>query len=210
MGTPHSERDPERMTYNAAFLLSPDGEEIDRYYKIHLVPVSEYFPMKRYLPNSLQRLVTGVSDWNMGNRYTIFSAPPARFGLVICFESVFPELFRKPVGEGVNLMGIITNDSWFRGTYAPEQHYSMAPFRAVENHVSVFRCANYGISCIIDPWGRVSYELEPEGDRDYLVGEVCLHPGGTFYTRHGDYLSWACLVMLLFLAFQTWWYVNRA
>jgi apolipoprotein N-acyltransferase len=188
------------------FLLSPAGEEIDRYYKIHLVPVSEYFPLKRYLPASWQKLVTGISDWNMGSRYTIFSAPPAKFGVVICFESVFPELFRKFVAKGVNLMGIITNDAWFRGTYAPEQHYSMAPFRAVENRVAVFRCANYGISCIIDPWGRVSQKLEPDSDESYLVGEVYLRQGGTFYTRHGDYLPWACLAMALFLAFQTWWY----
>jgi len=206
MGTPHTERRPERKTYNAAFLLSPDGEEVDRYYKIHLVPVSEYFPMKRYLPKSWQRLVTGVSDWDTGSRYTIFSAPPARFGIVICFESVFPELFRKFVAKGVNLMGIITNDAWFRGTYAPEQHYSMAPFRAVENRVAVFRCANYGISCIIDPWGRVGQKIQPDSDGSYLVGEVYLRPGGTFYTRHGDYLPWACLAMAVFLAFQTWWY----
>jgi apolipoprotein N-acyltransferase len=282
IGTPHTERHPERKTYNAAFLLSPAGEEIDRYYKIHLVPVSEYFPMKRYLPDSWQKLVTGVSDWDMGSRYTVFSAPPAKFGVVICFESVFPELFRKFVSKGVNLMGIITNDAWFRGTYAPEQHYSMAPFRAVENRVAVFRCANYGISCIIDPWGRTSRKVEaellfsiklgkhdPRSDLDgravpeilkqafadhgyllsqnatvraakagtswlitdngkgysiwkerdkkldvyeekYLVGEVFLRQGGTFYTRHGDYLPWACLTIATFLVFQTWWYRRRS
>ena len=209
MGTPHRERSPERKTYNAAFLLSPAGEEIDRYYKIHLVPVSEYFPMKRYLPDSWQDLVTGVSDWDSGNEQTIFSAPPARFGLVICFESVFPGLFRKAVGKGVNLMGIITNDAWFEGTYASEQHYSIAPFRAVENRVSVFRCANHGISCIIDPWGRVARKMEPESNEEYIVGEVYLRQGGTFYTRHGDYLPWACLAATLFLVFQAWWRLIR-
>ncbi len=221
IGTPHAEISMERKTYNAAFLLSPMGEEVDRYYKIHLVPVSEYFPMKRYLPDSWQDLVTGVSDWDMGSRYTIFSAPPGtpqgvesdetpsvRFGLVICFESVFPELFRKFVRKGVNLMGIITNDAWFEGTSAPEQHFSMAPFRAVENRVSVFRCANHGVSCIIDPWGRVSQKIEPGSDEEYLAGEVHLRQGGTFYTRHGDYFPWSCLVMTLFLIFQTWWYTR--
>ena len=206
MGTPHKELYPERKTYNSAFLLSPEGEIIDNYYKIHLVPVGEFFPMKRYLPKSWQKLVTGVSDWDMGDRYTIFSAPPAKFGLVICFESIFPELFRKSVGKGVNLMGIITNDAWFDGTYAAEQHYSMAHFRAVENRVTVFRCANYGISCIIDPWGRAKHKIKPESNESYLVGDVCLRQGGTFYTRHGDYLPWACLVTTIFLIFQTWWY----
>jgi len=204
MGTPHVERSPERRIYNASFLLSPAGEIVDSYYKIHLVPVSEYFPMKRYLPESWQELVSGVSDWDMGSKHTIFSAPPARFGVVICFESIFPGIFRKFVSKDVNLMGIITNDAWFEGTYAPEQHYSMAPFRAVENRVSVFRCANYGISCIIDAWGRVAKNIEPDKGEDYLVGELSLRKGGTFYTRHGDYLPWACLAMTLFLIFQTW------
>ncbi len=154
-------------------------------------------------------MVTGVSDWDCGSEQTIFSAPPAKFGLVICFESVFPGLFRKAVGKGVNLMGIITNDAWFEGTYAAEQHYSMAPFRAVENRVSVFRCANHGISCIIDPWGRVVRKIEPKDDAEYLIGEAHLHPGGTFYTRCGDYFPWACLAVTLFLVFQIWWYTRK-
>ena len=208
-GTPHREMNPEWRTYNSAFLLSPNGEEIDRYYKIHLVPVGEFFPMKRYLPKSWQKMVTGVSDWDSGDRYTIFSAPPARFGVVICFESIFPELFRKFVSRDVNLMGIITNDAWFQGTYAPEQHYSVALFRAVENRTAVFRCANHGISGIIDPWGRVSQKLDPDSDESYLVGEVPLLSGGTFYTRHGDYLPWACLAMAVFLVLQTWWVFSR-
>ncbi len=205
-GTPHTERNPERQTYNSVFLLSPTGEEIDRYYKIHLVPIGEYFPLKSILPKRIQKLVTGVSDWDRGEEYTIFSVPPAKFGVAICFESIFPELFRKFVSQGVNLMGIITNDAWFDGTCAPEQHYSMAHFRAVENRVAVFRCANYGISCIIDPWGRVNRKIEPDTGEEYLVDEVCLHTGGTFYTRNGDYLPWSCVVMTLFLVLQTWWY----
>ena len=210
IGTPHTVRSPDRHTYNGVFLISPTGEEVGRYYKIHLVPVGEYFPMKRYLPKSWQDLVTGISDWDMGSELTIFSAPPAKFGTVICFESIFPGIFREFVGKGVNLMGIITNDSWFRGTFAPEQHFSVAPFRAVENRVAVFRCANYGISCIIDPWGRVTRKIEPDTDESYLVSEIRLHTGGTFYTRHGDYLPWACLAMTLFLIFQTWWHKRRS
>lgn len=209
MGTPHTEYSPERKIYNAAFLLSPDGKEVDKYYKMHLVPVSEYFPMKRYLPESWQELITGVSDWDSGHEPTIFSMSPAKFGLVICFESVFPGIFRKAVDKGVNLMGIITNDAWFEGTYAALQHFSMAPFRAVENRVSVFRCANYGVSCIIDPWGRIIQRLEPKDEEKYIVNDISLHEGGTFYTRHGDYLPWACLVAAIFLVFQTWRYARH-
>jgi len=195
---------PDHKVYNSAFLLSPAGEEIDRYHKIHLVPISEYFPLKRYLPESLHDLVTGVSDFDSGSRYTIFSAPPARIGVPICFESVFPEISRRFVREGANVICIITNDAWFIGTFAAQQHFSMAPFRAIENRISIFRCANYGVSCIIDPYGRIMRKLEK--NEKYLTGEVGLHVGGTFYTKHGNYLPWACLAMTLFLVAQTWWY----
>lgn len=207
MGIPHLEVYPDVMkTYNSAFLLSPNGEEVDRYYKIHLVPVSEYFPMKRYLPEAWQEKVKGVSDWDRGSRYTIFNTPKAKFGCVICFESIFPEISRKFVNMGADLMGIITNDSWFKGTYAPEQHYSIAPFRAIENRVPVFRCANGGISCIIDPWGRIISKIKPDSDESYLLGELNLRSGGSFYTRFGDYLPWACLAITVLLIFYTWWY----
>jgi len=205
IGTPHGEAYPERRSYNAAFLLSPEGKIVDRYYKVHLVPVGEYFPMKRYLPKSWQKAVTGVSDWDAGNSFTVFSAPPARFGIAICFESIFPGIFREFANQGVNAIGIITNDAWFEGTYAPEQHYSMAPFRAVENRMGIFRCANHGVSCIIDPWGRVIQKMEPGDPVDYLVGDVYLRSGGSFYTQYGDYLPWACLAMTLLLSFHVWW-----
>ena len=70
-------------------------------------------------------------------------------------KSVFPNLFRKFVAKGADIMGILTNDAWFVGTSAPAQHLSAAPSRAVENRTSVFRCANGGISCIIDPFGKI-------------------------------------------------------
>ncbi|MBD3180758.1 apolipoprotein N-acyltransferase [Candidatus Poribacteria bacterium] len=209
IGSPHKVWEGRRKTYNGAFLLSPDGEIMDLYYKMHLVPVSEYFPMKEFLPEKIQRMVVGVSDWDAGSKYTIFSMPPAKFGLSICFESIFPGISRKFASKGTNLAGIITNDAWFEGTYAPEQHLSMAPFRAVENNTSVFRCANNGISCIIDPWGRIGNVLEPNADDEYTFGEAMLHPGGTIYTRLGDYFPWACLAIVVFLVFNIWWYRRK-
>lgn len=200
---------PDWKVFNSVFMLTPKGEIIDKYDKIHLVPISEQFPFKRYLPKKLQKLVTGVSDFDSGNRYTVFNSSLGNIGIPICFESVFPDISRKFINDGANLIGIITNDSWFVGTFAAQQHFSMAPFRAIENRVSVFRCANYGVSCIIDPYGRITEKLEPETDREYLVGDVGIHQAGTFYTKHGDYFAWACLATLVILIIQVWWFDYR-
>jgi hypothetical protein len=56
----------------------------------------------------------------------------------------------------------------------------------------------------------VTQKLDPEGNEDgYLTGNVGIYQTGTFYTRHGDYLPWMCLVVLLFFIAQTWWYDYR-
>jgi apolipoprotein N-acyltransferase len=195
--------------FNSAYMITPKGEVIDKYDKIHLVPISEQFPFKRYLPKKWQELVAGVSDFDSGSEFNVFHSPLGDIGVPICFESVFPEISREFVKNGANLIGIITNDSWFVGTFAAQQHFSMAPFRAIENRVSVFRCANYGVSCIIDPYGRIAQKLEPENGDEYIIGDVGLYQAGTFYTKHGDYFPWTCLAMLVFLIIQAWWYKYR-
>ena len=202
-GIPHTEEaDGEYLDYNAAILLSPEGEVVGKYYKQHLVPISEYLPFRRYLPESIVRKVAGVADFAKGKEDVVFTLPNgARFGVVICFESVFPNIFRRFIRKGVDFMGIITNDAWFEGTSAPYQHYAMAPFRAIETRKAIFRCANKGVTCVIDPKGRViSGVVKPDED-EVLIAELPLHPGTTIYARLGEWLPLSSLAGSLIYAF---------
>jgi len=202
LGLPYSDGD---KVYNGAFLLSPQGEELGRYYKTHLVPFGEYVPLKRFIPEKIRDRLEGVSEFDKGEKVSIFSLPSvesAKFGTVICFESVFGGHCRKFVKRGANFMGIITNDAWFEGTAAPEQHLSMAPFRAIENRVSVFRCANGGISCIINRFGEIEQKLENPDDV-FIIGEVSLNDDKTIYTRYGEWFPTVCLVlMVIFICYE--------
>jgi apolipoprotein N-acyltransferase len=82
----------------------------------------------------------------------------------------------------------------------------MAVFRAVENRVFLVRCANTGVTCIIDPYGRIVQKvLDAKGQdifvRGVLSGWVTPLENKTFYTRYGDllvYLSLAISVVFLF------------
>jgi apolipoprotein N-acyltransferase len=196
-GIPHYETGKDGGDYNTAVLLSPE-RVVGKYYKQHLVPFSEYTPLRRYLPKFIKERLVGVADFDKGRESVIFTLPGGiRFGVVICFESVFPYIFREFVREGVDFMGIITNDAWFEGTSAPYQHYAMAPFRAIEMRKAVFRCANKGVTCVIGPKGDVISGVIRPDENGVIIAEVPLYPGTTFYMRYGEWLPLASLVAVL-------------
>ena len=146
--------------YNSAFLLDEAGKVVYRYDKRHLVPFGEYLPRGSTLLGLSHSLVREVSQFSRGR-----SVPePAQighehFGILICYESIFPELSRQAVEAGARFLVNITNDLWFGDTAAPRQHLQMAAVRAVELRKPLLRIANSGISARIDSFGRVQEQL---------------------------------------------------
>jgi apolipoprotein N-acyltransferase len=181
---------------NSAFLVSADGQILDRYDKIHLVPFGEYIPLRTIL-KFLDKLVVGIGDFLPGNAPEVMQGPGGRFGVVICFEVIFPDLVRRFVDLGADYMVTITNDAWFGRSSAPYQHFSMVVFRAVENRVYFARAANTGISGFIDPFGRV---LQKSGifTEEAVTGEIRTGGPRTFYTAYGDLFAQACVILALF------------
>lgn len=186
---------PNRVDYNAV-LLYADGELKQTYRKTHLVPFTENFPYKETFPRFYQLLVNNdYHFWEKGTEYTVFDANGVKFSTPICFEDVFGDISRRFVNEGAQVIVNLTNDSWSGSVAAEMQHMAMAVFRAVENRRSVVRSTNSGITCTIEPDGRITSMLEPftEG---YLVHDVPVYDAETtLYTRWGDYFAIACLVI---------------
>jgi apolipoprotein N-acyltransferase len=195
-GSPFYQEDENRVQYlNSAYLLSPEGEIVGRYDKIHLVPFGEYIPLSRFLP-FIQPIAESIGDFVSGNETegpVVFSIPEGRFGVLICYEIIFPGLNRRFVRGGADFLVTITNDAWFGRASAPFQHFSMATFRAVENRVFVARAANTGISGIIDSTGNILLQSEIFS-RQALTGEVFMRNSETVYTRYGDVFAYACLL----------------
>jgi len=205
--------------FNAAALFEPYNGAIQRYAKMQLVPFSERVPYRQFAPiaafkDFLKRLNLGVGDFSRGGDYKVFTFKPRQVyieeagtgregvrGLIhlavpICYESVFPAINRRFIERGANLLAVITNDAWFGKTTAPYQHARIAVFRAIENRVAIARCANTGITCFIDRFGRLS-NASPLFEQAIVCGEVALRAKETFYTRHGDWLAIAALVVTL-------------
>jgi len=195
VGSPDREGNGEDRYFNSAFLISPEGEIVGKYDKIHMVPFGEYVPLKRLL-FFIQKMAEGIGDFSSGRRYTLFSLPGGRFGVTICYEIIFPNQVRQYVNRGAEFLVNITNDAWFGRSSAPYQHLAMAVFRAVENQVYVVRSANTGVTALIDPAGRIVEKTDLFVEAA-LVGEISLRKGTTFYTRYGDLFAWICIVFAL-------------
>lgn len=183
-GFPDYERTSEGLKYyNSAMLLSPAGEILGEYRKIHLVPFGEMIPFEDRIP-LLRNINFGEGDFSAGSAYHIFEVDSKRFGVAVCFESIYPGLVRRFVGRGAAFIVNITNDEWFGPSAGPYQHAQMAVMRCVEGRVALARCANTGLSMLVDPYGRVrsSTELFRRG---ILAGELPLATPGTFYVRWG-------------------------
>jgi apolipoprotein N-acyltransferase len=190
------------QTYNSAFLFRSTGHmDFKPYSKIRLVPFGEKLPYESLFPG-LRDIKYGGGHFSPGEEFTLFDIDAGDFGVLICFESIFPELSRQFCLEGANFLLNITNDAWFLRTSAPYQHASVLPLRAIENRIYIGRSANTGVTMIVDPLGRIN-ESTPIFTKMVISGIIHARNTDTFYQRHGDlvvYLSWIILlVALIFL-----------
>lgn len=212
-GSPGYKLNGKKVSYlNSAFLAGSAGrgeaKTLGRYDKLHLVPFGEYVPLGKLL-FFVSKITEGIGDFSPGKGVMTLDPPewltggaPVRFGPLICYEGIFPDLVRQFVDKGANVLVNITNDAWYGRTSAPYQHLAAALFRSVENGVFMLRAANTGISAIIDPLGRVE-KSKPLFERGYIAGTVGLPEGGTFYTRYGDLFAWfASLFSILIIVYS--------
>jgi len=196
LGSPSFEPAMPLKLYNSAYLLSPETQQYSRYDKMHLVPFGEYVPPAFSFIN---KMAHGIGDFVPGRTATVMNVKGIRFGTVICFEAIFPELVRKFVDAGAEIMMAMTNDAWFGDSPAAAQHFSMVVLRAVENRVAFARSANTGISGFIDAWGHILEETNLFVE-DARVARLSLANRKSFYTMYGDVFAMGCLILTLGMA----------
>ncbi len=196
----------ERHLLNSAYLISPNRELLSRYDKIHLVPFGEYVPLSKIL-FFIEKMTEGIGDFTPGRDYTVMKLPHGRFGVVICYEVIFPELVRQFILNGAEFMTTITNDAWFGKTSAPYQHFSMAVFRSVENRVWFTRSANTGISGFISPAGRI-LQASPIFEERWLTQTIFPSVARTFYTEHGDMFAYGAIFLTCLMLIKSWHYYH--
>ncbi len=195
LGSDFSVEEQAWRDYNSALAVGADGTPVGRYDKIHLVPFGEYVPFQRLL--FFARKLTGrVSRFTPGDERKVFRLNGHRYGIFICYESVFADEVREFPELGAEVLVNISDDAWYGDTSAPWQHLNMARMRAIENRRWILRDTNNGVTAAIDPYGRVRQSI-PRHQVDALPAGYGFRDDITFYTAHGDVFALLCVVLSL-------------
>lgn len=179
--------------FNSASLVSPNGDWVAHYDKVHLVPFGEYVPFKQWL-SFAGGLTKEVGDFSRGASRAPLQAGDKKLGVFICYESIFPDEVRQFAKQGAQVFVNISNDGWYGDSGAYAQHLEQARMRAIENDRWLLRDTNTGVTASIDPHGRIVASV-PRKTRIALEAPYSVISATSFYTRHGDWLAYACAII---------------
>ncbi|MDP9064330.1 MAG: apolipoprotein N-acyltransferase, partial [Pseudomonadota bacterium] len=170
--------------FNGLLVLSRSGG--GWYYKRHLVPFGEYFPVPGPVRGWLRLMHLPYDDISAGgsNQPTL-SAAGQTLGVTICYEDAFGSAQLGALRHATMLINV-TNNAWFGDSTAPHQHLEISRMRALEAGRFLIRAANDGITAVIDLHGRVAARL-PQFRAAVLRADVQPLSGLTPYARWGNY-----------------------
>jgi len=188
-----------------AVLIGSNGID-GQYVKTRLVPFGEYIPFRSEL--GWLSAISRAAPQNMttGNgahvlQATLRGGHRLSIGVLICFESAFPDMSRYDANHGAQVIIYQTSDSTFQGSWALEQHASLGALRAAETGRPVVQAALTGDSAAYDARGRLLAWAGP-ADRGVVVASIRLPPASarTPFDRLGDYVPLTAIAIVVIAA----------
>jgi apolipoprotein N-acyltransferase len=175
---------------------------VGSYVKTRLVPFGEYIPFRGAL--GWLTSISKAAPTNMvpGTGAHLIHAVdragrPLPLGVLICFESAFPDMSRVDADLGAQLIIYQTSDSTFQQSWAPAQHASLSAVRAAETGRPVVQAALTGDTVAFDARGRL-LAMMTSAHRGVTVLRIGLPPASarTLYDQLGDYVPWTATVVV--------------
>ncbi len=188
--------DPETQQYYNSMVSV--GEREAFYHKQHLVPFTEYLPLKPLFGGIVDFMNVPMSDFSAGAAdQQLIRVADHKVGISICFEDAFGEEIIRVIPEASFLVNV-SNDAWFAGSSAPYQHLQMAQMRALETGRPLVRATNTGVSAVIQHDGRLQ-SVAPQYEVDVLTDTIQPMGGVTPYARLGNWpvVSGALFILLI-------------
>jgi apolipoprotein N-acyltransferase len=177
-------RDPRTDAYYNAMVAWSPGEQW--YYKRHLVPFGEFFPVPAAVRDWMRLMNLPYSDFTPGPT----SQEPLRAGgellaPTICYEDAYGA-DQLAIERKATLLVNVTNDAWFGDSSAPHQHLDISRMRSLESGRPMLRATNDGVTALIAYDGSVIGEL-PQFKAGVLTGRMRPRSGLTPYVRAGNW-----------------------
>lgn len=198
---PKTDEHLDQSTYNALFLVDPQGNNIDKpYRKTHLLAFGEYLPFSEQFP-FLLKLLPFISNFGRGHGPDTMAwnlkGETIHWGGQICYEGLYPAFTRGLEEKGADILVNVTNDSWFGKSFEPNQHLYMTLARAIEVRRPLLRSTNTGISTAILANGDVQQKspLHEEWFGEFVL-KYAKNAPSTFYVQFGHW-DWILLILIL-------------
>jgi apolipoprotein N-acyltransferase len=185
-----------KMT-NSILTIDGEGKSIGRYDKPKLVPLGEYVPFEQYIGKFVGTISPLELNLVAGKFDQIVKTPFGNFMFGICYDSAYPEVFRRQAQTG-GLIITASNDAHY-SSGMPPQHHALNLMRAIETDRWMVNASNTGYSTVIDPHGRTQWisklnEFTAHADRVYRRSTQ------TVYVRFGNWLT-PLLLAIGFISF---------
>jgi apolipoprotein N-acyltransferase len=146
--------------FNTAFVVGTNGDIV--------------FKQAKSVP--IQFFRDGLAATNQ----TLWDSPWGKVGICICYDLSYTRVTDELVRQGAQLLIVPTMDVETWGRHQHELHSRVAPVRAAEYGVPIFRLASSGISQAVTASGNVIAQAAMPGAGDTMTAQMRLpRQGGT-------------------------------
>jgi len=186
--------------FNSLVLLNHKLNILSVYNKINLVPFGEFLPLENFLSKfGLKKVTQGYNSFSAGDIREIVNLG-SQFNNklilpLICYEIIYPGKIKKRK-QHPDLTINISEDAWFGQSIGPQQHFSKAIYRSIEEGVFIARSANKGISAFINPNGKVIKSLNT-GEAGNIELDFPHFYKPTLFSNYGNKIFF--LIILLYI-----------
>ncbi len=182
----------------AMFMLDGNGTITSQYDKVKVVPLGESLPFEEVLGKFITKLSPARDYLIAGQPDQIFKTPFGQAAIGICYESAFPDIFRRQVQRGATFLISASNLDPF-STILMAQHEAHDTMRAIETDRPIIRVTNTGYSGLIESTGQRKWRSQPNR-YDLHISELSPRTGETLYVRYGNWMTPLLLALSLVLS----------
>lgn len=145
-------------------------------------------------------LVFTEKEFTPGSENNTINLPFCKIGVVICYESLYPQKMRKyTIKDKADILAILTNDASFGRTKISYLHAAAAVFRAIENRRFVVRAAQSGVSMVVSPTGKI-LKFTKLFEPTVVFSTVYLQNSYfSIYSIYGDWFVYLCIGTIIFI-----------